>query len=194
MFTGIISNTTAIKRSRLLAEGLEITFARPKDWNDIKLGDSIATNGVCLTIAALRANEYDCLLIPETLSKSSFGHQLPATVNLERSLRANDRLDGHFVQGHVDGVGIVTKIDKSDGWRLFINFPSANNGLIVQKGSITIDGVALTIVSVKGNNLSVALIPHTLAVTTLKDLQVGSEVNIEIDVLGKYVANILKQK
>jgi riboflavin synthase len=94
----------------------------------------------------------------------------------------------------VDGVGIVTKIDKSDGWRLFINFPSANNGLIVQKGSITIDGVALTIVSVKGNNLSVALIPHTLAVTTLKDLQVGSEVNIEIDVLGKYVANILKQK
>lgn len=192
MFTGIVTNTASVKESKPVKDGLLVTFLRPKDWTDLKLGDSISTNGVCLTISALRPKEYDCLLMPETLKKSSFGRRVPKLVNLERSLKAGDRLDGHFVQGHVDGVGSVIKIDKTDGWRLFIDYPAGQRDLVVPKGSITVDGVALTIVDIKGSNFSVALIPHTLKTTTLKNLRVGDEVNLEFDVLGKYVVNILK--
>ena len=158
-------------------------------WN---LGESVATNGVCLTVAAIRETEYDCVAMPETLAKTSFGKQLPERVNLERSLTVKDRFGGHFVQGHVDGVGTVTVIDQSDGWRLSIKFDPANRELVIYKGSITIDGVALTITAVKEDELQVALIPHTLEQTTIGSLHVDDQVNLEFDVLGKYVINSLK--
>ncbi|HSW99875.1 MAG TPA: riboflavin synthase [Patescibacteria group bacterium] len=194
MFTGIITDTTSIKRSTLSDAGLTITFARPKAWRDMQLGESVATDGVCLTVSALRTTEYDCFLMPETLHKTSFGSIVPKTVNLERPLSVNDRFGGHFVQGHVDCIGTVSNIDERDGWLVSIEFPAAFNDLVIPKGSITINGVSLTVVSITGNTLCVALIPHTLTATTMQSLQIGTRVNLEFDMIGKYIVNIMEQR
>jgi riboflavin synthase len=193
MFTGIITETAPIKRTEKLENGLKLTFKKPK-WDDLELGESIATNGVCLTVTAIRDDEYDVFLMPETLSKTSFGHKIPERVNLERALSTGDRFGGHFVQGHVDGVGKVIKINKTNGHKIEIKFPAKNTQLVMYKGSITVDGVSLTIASCKEDLLSVALIPHTLQYTTLNTLKEGDMVNLEFDMLGKYVVNILGQK
>lgn len=191
MFTGIITHTTPITAHKAADDGLTITFARPKDWDDITLGESIATDGVCLTVAGLRDNSYDCFLMHETLAKTSFGSKIPDKVNLERSLSVNDRFGGHFVQGHVDGLGLVTKVQKGDDYRIYVEFPTQFAELVIYKGSITINGVSLTVASVEDNTLSVALIPHTLEHTTLGILKKGDNVNLEFDVIGKYVAKIM---
>lgn len=171
-----------------------MTFQKPVGWDDLALGESIATNGACLTVAEMRANEYDCQLVPETLAKTSFGVKLPETVNLERSLSVKDRFGGHFVQGHVDGVGKVTKIDSAGEYRLHINFDIDKQDLVISKGSITIDGVALTVAEVQGANFSMAIIPHTLESTTLGSLKVGDAVNLEFDMIGKYIAKIMENR
>lgn len=194
MFTGIITEKTAIKRSSLQDDGLVITFVRPKSWKDMQLGESVATNGVCLTVSVLKNDEYQCFLMPETLQKTSFGTHAPKEVNLERPMGADGRFGGHFVQGHVDCVGTVSKIVAGDGWQVFVDYPAAFADLVIPKGSITIDGVSLTVVEAAGHTLSVALIPHTLEVTTLKSLKVGDKVNLEFDMIGKYVVNILKHR
>lgn len=194
MFTGIVTDTTVIKRSKLTDDGLTITFARPKEWKDIRLGESVSTNGVCLTVSALRPEEYDCFLMSETLKKTSFGSNVPESVNLERPMSASALFGGHFVQGHVDCAGTVSGIDTTDGWLLSVDFPEANRDLVIPKGSITIDGVSLTVVTVSGHTLSVALIPHTLEVTTLKSLQVGDKANLEFDMIGKYIVTIMEQR
>jgi riboflavin synthase len=194
MFTGIVTGTTVIKRSMLTDDGLTITFARPKEWSDMQLGESVAANGVCLTVSGLRPHEYDCFLMPETLKKTSFGTRIPKSVNLERPLRASDMFGGHFVQGHVDCTGVISSIDTADGWLLSVDFPEANRDLVIPKGSITIDGVSLTVVTVTGHILSVALIPHTLEVTTLKSLQTGDAVNLEFDMIGKHIVTIMEQR
>lgn len=194
MFTGIITATTEITSHTKVNGGLALTFKKPAGWDDLVLGESIATNGACLTVAEIRADEYDCLLVPETLSKTSFGQTVPTSVNLERSLSAKDRFGGHFVQGHVDGMGTVAKIDTADGYRLDIEFGQDNQELVIYKGSITIDGVALTVTQVKDNLLSVALVPHTLESTTLRSLKVGDTVNLEFDMIGKYVAKIMENR
>jgi riboflavin synthase len=189
MFTGIISDVTSMKVSEESKDGLVLTFKKPSGWDDLKIGESIATNGVCLTITALRPTEYDCFVMPETLEKTSFGSSLPTEVNLERALQIGDRLDGHFVQGHVDGIGTVTNIDTKDGYRITISFDPPCRKYVIYKGSITIDGVALTVVAVEDATLEVAIIPHTLEHTTLHNLQKGDPVNLEFDVIGKYVLN-----
>jgi riboflavin synthase len=195
MFTGIISDTTDVVHSTPADDGgLTMTFARPASWHDMRLGESIATNGVCLTAARVSDNEYDCFLMPETLHASSFGSHIPAQVNLERPLGAKDRFGGHFVQGHVDCVGVVTALDSSDGRVITIGFPEEKRELVIPKGSITIDGVSLTVVGVSPHSFSVALIPHTLKSTTLKDLQVDDKVNLEFDMIGKYIVNIMEQR
>jgi riboflavin synthase len=192
MFTGIISHTSAVRLKSTDDTGMTLTFDRPADWSDLKEGESIATSGICLTIAALRDNEYDCVVIPETIARTSFGQKLPETVNLERALSASGRLDGHFVQGHVDDVGRISAIDRSDGFRLSLTFDPKHRNLVVDKGSITIDGVALTIAAVNDTSLTVALIPHTLEQTTIPSLKVGDLANLEFDIIGKYVINSLK--
>jgi riboflavin synthase len=189
MFTGIISDTTNIRLSKTDESGMTLTFDTPATWNDLKEGESIATNGVCLTVAAIRQKEYDCVVIPETIARTSFGKKLPKKVNLERALRLNDRLDGHLVQGHVDGVGYISTIEQSDGKRLTITFDPKNRKLVVRKGSITVDGVALTVTLISKDTFEVALIPFTLKNTTLSTLEVGDAVNLEFDIIGKYVLN-----
>lgn len=188
MFTGLITETTDIVDNKQTDLGLRLTFRRPEPWDDLEEGESIATDGVCLTVENLQNTTYSCLLMPETLSKTTFGQITPARVNLERALRASDRLGGHFVQGHVDCVGKVTQIQKDDGWRVNVEFPVGHSTLVIPKGSITINGVSLTVADLAKNTLTVALIPHTLEHTTLGVLKPGDSVNLEFDVLGKYAA------
>ena len=192
MFTGVITHTATVKATKKTDEGLLITFARPAGWRDLALGESVATDGVCLTVAAIRDDEYDCLAMPETLARSTFGQQMPTIVNLERALQAQDRFSGHFVQGHVDGLGVVTAISKVDGHLATVRFEATARPLVVYKGSIAVNGVSLTVASVDDNRLAIALIPYTLQHTTLGSLRVGSQVNLEFDPIAKYVVNAVK--
>ncbi len=194
MFTGIITDTAKITSHKQSKDGLRLTFQKPIGWDDLALGESIATDGVCLTVAEIRTNEYGCQLVPETLSKTSFGTMIPESVNLERSLSVKDRFGGHFVQGHVDGVGKVIKIDNADEYRLHISCNADKQDLVIYKGSITVNGVSLTIAELKGNTFSVALVPHTLKSTTLGLVKVGDEVNLEFDMIGKYIAKIMESR
>ncbi len=187
MFTGIITATSKVSHTSKTAEGLVMTLVKPDDWSDLSLGESIATDGVCLSVASIRENEYDCLLVPETLNKTVFGQYIPEAVNLERSLTLNDRLSGHFVQGHIDDVGIVSSIAQDDGYRLYIQYDRAKRDLVILKGSVTINGVSLTIADLNADALAVALIPLTLQQTTLGSLKVGDKVNLEFDMIGKYI-------
>jgi len=192
MFTGIIIDTTSIVRTTKEKGGVSLTFQKPAGWSDLALGESVATNGICLTVSSLHADEYDCFVMPETLNKTAFGAAIPQKVNLERALGVHDRLSGHFVQGHVDGVGQVSQIETGDDWRIHLTFPKENREYVIYKGSITLNGVSLTVAAVQGNELTVAIIPHTLEHTTLKSLKVGDQVNIEYDMIGKYVVQNLK--
>lgn len=192
MFTGIISDTIDVHLGKADKNGTLLTFDRPQSWSDLQEGESINTNGVCLTVTAIRDNEYDCDVMPETLKRTSFGQQLPKKVNVERALKLNDRLDGHLVQGHVDATGRVESIDDSDGRRLTIVFEPTHRNLVVYKGSISIDGVSLTVSAVKDASFEVAIIPYTFEHTTLGSLQLGDTVNLEFDIIGKYVAKNLQ--
>lgn len=192
MFTGIVTHTTGVTKKTSEHGGLKVSFKRPAEWTDLQLGESVSTNGACLTVAALRPKEYDCFLMPETLKRTSFGQAIPKEVNLERSLGVGDRFGGHFVQGHVDGVGTITSIDTSDDWRIAVEFPDEFRELTVPKGSIAINGVSLTIAALKNNVLEVAIIPHTLKHTTLDSLAVGDHVNLEFDMIGKYAVSVMK--
>lgn len=198
MFTGLITNIATVLRHRSVGEGLQLTLARPRSWDDLALGESVATNGVCLSVSALREVEYDCFVMGETLRKTTFGSPIadgfPTRVNLERAMTAGNRFGGHLVSGHVDGVGRVTTVDDADGYLLSVEFPIEGKGLVMSKGSICIDGVSLTVARVTGNVLSVALIPHSLENTTLGDLQVDSKVNLEFDMVGKYIANMMEAR
>jgi riboflavin synthase len=192
MFTGIISNVSNVKNSQQTDDGLRLTFSKPLSWTDLELGESINTNGVCLTVEAIRDKEYDCLLVPETLRKTSFGASIPESVNLERALSLNGRLGGHFVQGHVDETAKVSDIKKSNGYEIFIEFSIESTNLVIPKGSVTVNGVSLTVASVDSNILSIALIPHTLEHTTFGKLISGDQVNLEFDMIGKYVQKIMR--
>ena len=192
MFSGIIEETSQILRSNKSDKGILLAFERPKEWTDLKLGESISTNGVCLTIAALREHEYDCFLIPETLDKSTFGVSIPKVVNLERALQINDRIDGHIVQGHVDARAKIIQISSKNDKRISIQIEKSDRKYIISKGSITIDGVALTVASCTDASFDVAVIPYTLEYTILKILEVGDYVNLEFDLIGKYVLNSVK--
>lgn len=194
MFTGIITDTTTINGHQEIDGGLRLTFKKPAGWDDLELGESVATDGVCLTVAEIRTGEYDSVLVPETLAKTSFGQKLPAAVNLERSLSVSDRFGGHFVQGHVDGIGTVSEIHTTGEHRVEIIFDPGNKELVILKGSITVNGVALTIAKLAGNKLSVALVPHTLKHTTFSTLKVGDKVNLEFDMIGKYIARIMENR
>jgi riboflavin synthase len=163
------------------------------DKGDFELGESIAVNGVCLTVDAFGGDAFDTDVSPETLLRSNLGRVRSGdSVNLERALRPIDRLGGHFVLGHVDGVGRMTSRQPQGEFEvLWFSAPDEVARYLVEKGSVTIDGVSLTVATVSGGEFSVAVIPHTLSRTTLAARQAGYEVNLEADVLGKYVEKLL---
>ncbi len=192
MFTGITSHVSQVKASQRKNDGLLVTFQKPEEWSDLELGESVATDGVCLTVTAIRADEYDCVLVQETLDKSTFGTKVPERVNVERALRVGDRMGGHMVQGHVDTVGKVVKITDNDGYKVEVEFPASLDSLVAYKGSICLNGVALTVTANESNTFEVAVIPYTLQHTTLGSLQNGDAVNLEFDMIGKYVAKAVE--
>lgn len=188
MFSGIISATTKITKTREENDSLFLTFKRPDNW-DISLGDSICTNGTCLTVQDLTETEYTTELMPETLHKTTFGSEVPELVNLESSLALGDTMDGHFVTGHIDAVGEIINIQTQGNTKVFtISFPGQFHALLAPKGSITVDGIALTVVDVGDHWFTVSLVDYTLQHTTFKDREVGDAVNLEFDILAKYIA------
>jgi len=187
MFTGIVETQSAVYAHPAGEQTMKLVIVRPTGW-DLQIGQSIAVNGACLTVTKFTEDSFTVVLMSETLRKTSFGSKVPEVVNLERAMLATDRFEGHIVQGHVDTVGEVTGILEGDGqYELSISFDASFDTLVVPKGSITIDGVSLTVVKADLAKLSVALILHTLKETTLGELREGDNVNLEFDVIGKYL-------
>ena len=193
MFTGIVREQGTVTDLDGGIESLALTIEAPVTAPTIELGDSVSINGVCLTAESVSPTALVFRAIPETLSRTTLGRlEVGATVNLEPALRAGEPLGGHLVQGHVDGVGTVrTTEPEGDGRRLTIDVDESLLRYCVEKGSITVEGVSLTVASLDERGFSLALIPHTLAVTTLGSLAPGDQVNLEVDVLAKYVERLL---
>ncbi len=188
MFTGIIEEVGVIQELRFVSEGATITLAASAITPGIKIGDSISVNGVCLTATRVGPNSFLCDISSETLRRSNLRQAKQGTrVNLERSLMVGDRLGGHFVLGHVDDVGRLTaKTASGEGFEMTFDFPRALERYLVYKGSIAVNGISLTISSLKKDSFSVAVIPHTFQTTNLNMLMIGDLVNLEVDILGKY--------
>lgn len=193
MFSGIIADTGNITRAEQRAGALRLhvqTHALGLD--DVHSGDSIAVNGVCLTVVGKQDDTFVVDVSRETLNCSVGLGMQGMPVNLEKALRLADRLGGHLVSGHVDGVGVVMEFaDLGESWKLVVRAPQALGKFIAAKGSITINGVSLTVNHVAGADFAVNLIPHTLAVTTLNELRAGAKVNLEIDMIARYVERML---
>jgi riboflavin synthase len=193
MFTGIVETVGSVAAIEAVGELTRLTFEAGPIVEGVKIGDSVAVNGACLTVTVIEGPQLSFEAVRETMACTSLGDlKVGSSVNLERALRAGDRLDGHIVQGHVDGVGIVRELARDgDDVRLVIDCDSEIAAYLVDKGSVTIDGVSLTVVSAGPQGFDVALIPHTLEVTTLGGLRPQDRVNLEVDVLGKYVKRYL---
>jgi riboflavin synthase len=193
MFTGIVAATGKITQLQPLEEGLRLTVEAPAlGLKDVALGDSIAHNGVCLTVVAKKKNAYQVDVSKETLDCTVGLDIEGGEVNLEKAMRLSDFIGGHLVSGHVDGVGAVLKFEPvGESHLLVIEAPKKLAKYIARKGSVTVDGVSLTTNKVKGRQFSINLIPHTVAVTTLKRLQTGAKVNLEVDLIARYVERML---
>lgn len=194
MFTGLVEGQATV--SSVISEGaaVRLVLEMPAEFaGEARLGDSIALNGCCLTVVAINGAAFDFQAGTETLSKTNLGELRPGSfVNVERAVAVGARLGGHFVQGHVDGTGQVERIDQDGEWTtMWFKVPRPLTLQMVRKGSITVDGISLTLVEVEPERFSVALIPHTLSVTTLGQRTVGDTVNIETDILGKYVQKLI---
>ena len=192
MFTGIVAATGRITHLQALEKGLRLTLEAPAlGLDDVALGDSIAHNGVCLTVVGKEGDRYSIDVSRETLD-CTVGLDAPGEVNLEKALRIADRLGGHLVSGHVDGVGTVLRFEKiGESHELVIRAPEALAKYIARKGSICVDGVSLTTNRIEGADFSINLIPHTVQVTTLKRLHPGAKVNLEVDLIARYVERML---
>ena len=192
MFSGIVAAIGRIQQVSPLEDGVRLTVdVGGLDLADVQLGDSIANNGVCLTVIAQDGKVVSFDVSRETLN-CTVGLDAPGEVNLEKALRLADRLGGHLVSGHVDGIGEVIKFEPiGESHELVIRAPAALAGYIAKKGSITVDGVSLTVNRVEGRDFSINLIPHTVQVTTLKRLAAGSSVNLEIDLIARYMERML---
>jgi len=195
MFSGIVAATGRIRKAERRKGGLRLTVgAGTLPLRDVAIGDSIAVNGVCLTVVARARKSFGVDVSRETL-RCTAGLDEPGEINLEKALRMSDRLGGHFVSGHVDGVGKVTHLGRVGADRLLrVRAPRELARYIARKGSIAVHGVSLTVNAVRGAEFEVNLIPHTLAVTTLKHLRTGDRVNLEVDPLARYAERLLRRK
>lgn len=194
MFTGIIQKMGTVKQINNQGEAYQLTVAVDDFLDTVKIGDSIATNGVCLTVTTKTNNEFTADIMPMTYRKSTFSElNVGSLVNLEKSMRITDGFDGHIVTGHIDSVGKITKI-KQDYNAVLIRIKPPRETLkyFIPEGSVAIDGISLTIAELSDQDFTVSIIPHTRKWTTLKEKSVGSSVNIEGDVLGKYVERLLQ--
>ena len=195
MFTGIIEGigkVSKISQDTKNRSAFHMTVDLGKHAKGLKIGQSVALNGICLSVTKILKNKCNFELIDETIKKTDLGNlRLGGKVNIERSLKVGDRMEGHFVLGHVDGVGTLMKIEKKPKEvKIWFKIPKKLQKFVVKKGSIALDGISLTVVDVNTNTASVCLIPHTMKITNFQSKKVGDKINIETDILGKY---ILKQ-
>jgi riboflavin synthase len=191
MFTGIIETLGIVKDIVKEEENLHLTITS-SITNELKIDQSVAHNGVCLTVVGIENDNYTVTAIKETIDKTNVGDwKINDIVNLERAMKLGDRLDGHIVQGHVDQVGFCKSVEETDGsWKFTFEYDAALNNITIEKGSITVNGVSLTVVDSKINEFSVAIIPYTFEHTNFKNFEVGTKINLEFDVIGKYVAKL----
>lgn len=189
MFTGIIQEIGQILEVKTEAQGLVRLRVASAMSSSLKVDQSVSHNGVCLTITALGDGWHEVQAIAETLAKTTIGNWKPGTrVNLERALRLGDALDGHLVQGHVDARGhCVGRKELPGSWEFDVSYPESFAALLIEKGSIALNGISLTVFGLESNRFRVAIIPYTFTHTTMADLQEGDELNLEFDLLGKYI-------
>ncbi|QQS49767.1 MAG: riboflavin synthase [Bacteroidota bacterium] len=196
MFTGIVEEAALVVGLKKEKENLHLSLSC-SFVNDLKIDQSISHNGVCLTVVSKEGNTYTVTAIKETLLKSNLGQLVVGNkVNLERSAKLDGRLDGHIVQGHVDQTAVCTKVEEANGsWYYTFEYePLQEDYLTVEKGSVTVNGVSLTVVNSKEKSFQVAIIPYTYEFTNFHQLKPGSLVNLEFDIIGKYIARIVKQQ
>jgi len=193
MFTGIIEGLGILRKIEDEGSNRHFTFSAPFT-SELKIDQSLAHNGTCLTVVAIDDENYIVTAIQETLVRTNLGKlKVGDSVNLERCMVANGRLDGHIVQGHVDQTGTCEKVEEEDGsWKFYIQYESKDANVTVEKGSICINGVSLTVVDSERDMFSVAIIPYTYEHTTFKDIKSGDTVNLEFDIIGKYVARMME--
>lgn len=193
MFTGIIEDLGKVQSIQKGSHSAKLRIASALIVSDVKVGDSIAVNGICLTVTSYDSAGFVVDVMPETLKRTNLGELKPGQeVNLERALRLSDRLGGHLVSGHIDGVGTLSKCEKQDiAVILEITYPRELGKYLVAKGSVAIDGTSLTVVDVRPDSFTVSLIPHTRGITTLGRRQPGDTVNLEMDVVAKYLEKLI---
>ena len=193
MFTGIIEAVGEVKGVRGNDKGTSLQVSIPESFDDIKIGDSISVNGVCLTAKVINGGSFSADVSSETISKTTFGRiKIGGRVNLERALRLSDRLGGHIVSGHIDGTArLKERRDEGESVRLSFSLEKELLRYVINKGSIAIDGISLTVNEVGDGSFTVNIIPHTAKNTTILDRKAGDEVNIEVDIIGKYVERLL---
>lgn len=191
MFTGIIETLGIIKDLKKENDNLHITVSS-SITHELKIDQSVAHNGVCLTVVAINDDTFTVTAIKETIQKTNLGDwKVGDLINIERAMKLGDRLDGHIVQGHVDQTGICKSIEEANGsWYFTFEYNKDLNNITIEKGSITVNGVSLTVVNSKENEFSVAIIPYTHENTNFKDFKIGAKINLEFDVVGKYVAKL----
>lgn len=194
IFTGIVEEIGSIKQIISSAEGADLTIGAQKVLEDIRIGDSIAVSGPCLTVTGVNADGFRAWAMPETMSKTNFADlKVGHTVNLERAMSLSGRLGGHLVTGHIDGIARFIE-KKAEGDAAILHFKTAASltRYIITKGSVALDGVSLTVIDVNADNFSVGLIPHTMLHTTLGSKKSGDRINLEVDLVGKYVEKLMK--
>jgi riboflavin synthase len=191
MFTGIIETLGTIQEIKKEKDNIHITMDS-SITAELKIDQSVAHNGICLTVVALKDTSYTVTAIDETIKKTNLGSwEVGDSVNLERAMKLGDRLDGHIVQGHVDQTGICIEAAETNGsWQYTFEYNEDLNNITIEKGSITVNGVSLTVVNSKKNQFSVAIIPYTHEHTNFKNFVVGTKINLEFDVIGKYVSRL----
>jgi riboflavin synthase len=193
VFTGIIETTGTVESLSREGTNLNLTFASSIS-SELKIDQSVAHNGVCLTVTGIGNGTHTVTAIKETLHKTTLGKlQKGSLVNLERCMLMNGRLDGHIVQGHVDQTAVCTaRTEQNGSWLFTFRYDEAQGNITVEKGSVCVNGISLTVIGSKPGNFSVAIIPYTFEHTNLRYIQPGDEVNVEFDIIGKYVAKLLK--
>jgi riboflavin synthase len=198
MFTGIVEEVGRVTRIEQRGENRRITIAAKNAAKELKTGDSVAVSGVCLTAIDIKPDSFGADLAPETWERTSFSRMQEGTlVNLELAMKADGRFGGHIAQGHVDGVGTLISLERvsdSENWWLRIELPGEVERYTVYKGSICIEGISLTVAKLEGRNCTVAIIPHTVKMTNLNSLQPGDPVNLEADLIAKYVEKMMARE